>query len=101
MNSRQRDAFMEVARKVKAKRLSLANSAGICLGPDYAFDLTRPGLALYGGIPRREAEGNIRPVVRVQAQIVPRRSVDPGAGVGYNATFKPEEPCEIAILNIG
>ena len=30
---------------------SLANSAGICLGPKYCFGLTRPGLALYGGIP--------------------------------------------------
>ena len=33
---------------------------------DYAFDLTRPGLALYGGVPRREAEGHIRQVVRLE-----------------------------------
>ena len=56
MNDAQRRAFLELAPRVKAKRLSLANSAGICLGPDYALDLTRPGLALYGGVPRREAE---------------------------------------------
>ena len=30
---------------------SLANSAGALLGADYAFDLVRPGLALYGGGP--------------------------------------------------
>ena len=27
---------------------SLANSSGIFLGPDYHFDLLRPGAALYG-----------------------------------------------------
>jgi alanine racemase len=86
---------------VAAERRSLSNSAGICLGPAYAFDLTRPGLALYGGIPRREAEGQIRQVVHVEAQIVQRRRVEAGAGVGYNATFTAEEHCEVAILNIG
>src|SRR3546814_3687204 len=55
MNSRQLETFMAVAAKAPARRLSLANSAGICLGPDYVFDLTRPGLALYGGVPRPEA----------------------------------------------
>ena len=57
MNAEQRSAFAQIAVRVEAKRLSLASSAGICLGRDYAFDLTRPGLALYGGVPRREAEG--------------------------------------------
>jgi alanine racemase len=101
MNARQRDAFAGIAGRIPAKRLSLANSAGICLGSDYAFDLTRPGIALYGGIPRREAEGHIRQVARVEAQIVQRRRVEPGDGVGYNATFVAGRPMEIAILNIG
>jgi alanine racemase len=100
-NERQRAAFAALAADVAAERLSLANSAGICLGPDYSFDLTRPGLALYGGIPRPEAEGNIRQVVRVQAQIVQRRRVEAGEGVGYNAAFVAEAACELAILNIG
>jgi alanine racemase len=101
MNARQLRAFGEVARSVKAKRLSLANSAGICLGADYAFDLTRPGLALYGGVPRREAAGNIRQVARVEAQILQRRRVDPGGSVGYNSTWTAEVPAELAILNLG
>lgn len=100
-NERQRGAFVVLAQRVKAKRLSLANSAGICLGTDYGFDLTRPGLALYGGIPRREAEGNIRQVVRPEAQIVQRRRVEAGQSVGYNATFTAERAHELAILNLG
>ncbi len=101
LNERQRSAFTEVAALVPAKRRSLANSAGICLGADYAFDLTRPGLALYGGIPRREAAGHIRQVVRVEAQVVQRRRVEAGAGVGYNSTWTAKAPAELAILNIG
>ncbi|HEV2867347.1 MAG TPA: alanine racemase C-terminal domain-containing protein, partial [Allosphingosinicella sp.] len=100
-NAAQRKAFAELAGRVRAKRLSLANSAGVCLGPDYAFGLTRPGLALYGGVPRREAHGHIRQVVRVEAEVVQRRRVEAGAGVGYNATFTAAERHELAILNIG
>jgi alanine racemase len=101
MNGRQRSDFLDVAARVPARRLSLANSAGICLGADYAFDLTRPGLALYGGVPRREAAGHIRQVVRVEARIVQRRRVEAGAGVGYNSTWKARAPAELAIVNLG
>jgi alanine racemase len=100
-NEAQRRAFAALAEGVKAKRLSLANSAGICLGQDYAFGLTRPGLALYGGVPRREAEGHIGQVARIEAQIVQRRRIEPGDRVGYGGTFTAETPCELAILNLG
>jgi alanine racemase len=101
MSAAQRDAFTAVAAAVPARRLSLANSAGILLGAGYAFDLTRPGLALYGGIPRPEAEGHIRQVVRVEAQVVQRRRVEPSESVGYNAAFTASRSHELAILNIG
>ena len=81
--------------------MSLANSAGICLGGDYAFDLTRPGLALYGGIPRAEAVGNIAQVVFPEAQIVQRRSIEAGDTVGYGATFTASGPMELAVVNLG
>ena len=100
-NELQRRAFVELAGRVTAKRRSLANSAGICLGPDYSFDLTRPGLALYGGVPRPEADGHIRQVARVEARIVQRRRVERGDGVGYNATFVADRPHELAIVNLG
>ncbi|HYI63315.1 MAG TPA: alanine racemase [Allosphingosinicella sp.] len=100
-NAAQREAFAAVAGKVRARRLSLANSAGICLGEDYCFGLTRPGLALYGGVPRREAIGHIRQVARIEAQIVQRRRVEAGGRVGYGGTFTADRSCEIAILNIG
>jgi alanine racemase len=101
MNARQRAGFAALAAQLPARRYSLANSAGICLGAAFAFDLTRPGLALYGGVPRAEANGRIRQVVRVEAQVVQRKRIEAGGSVGYNATFVAEEPTELAVLNIG
>jgi alanine racemase len=100
-NSVQRSAFEGCTQRVAARRLSLANSAGIALGPSYNFDLTRPGIALYGGVPRQEFAHVIKPVVTPQAQVLQRRHVPRGGSVGYNAAWTASKPTEIAILNIG
>lgn len=97
----QCDRFAELKSRVRAGRYSLANSAGVCLGPDFHFDLTRPGLALYGGLPRPEARGHIRQVVYPQAQILQRRRVRAGDTIGYNATHVAMTDMEIAVLNLG
>ncbi|HEX6218688.1 MAG TPA: alanine racemase [Sphingomicrobium sp.] len=101
LNATQLQRFRDVAAAVPAKRYSLANSAGICLGRDYSFDLVRPGLALYGGIPRREAEGKIRQVARIEARVVQRRTIRADESCGYGATFVADADTEAAILNIG
>lgn len=101
MNRRQRDALAGLAGRTAARRLSLANSAGIALGPDYHFDLTRPGLALYGGAPRPEMARDLAPVVQPQAQVIQRRRVPAGESVGYDASWVAEAGTEVAILNIG
>jgi alanine racemase len=101
MNAMQLERFRTVTAAVPAKRYSFANSAGICRGREYSFDLVRPGLALYGGVPRPEAEDNIRQVARVEAQIVQRRTIPEGESCGYGATFVAKEDTEAAILNIG
>lgn len=100
-NGEQLRAFRAVADRVPAARRSLANSAAICLGADYGFDLTRPGLALYGGIPRAEAAGWIRPVVTPQVEILQVRNVPAGACVGYNATWQAQRDTRVAIINLG
>jgi alanine racemase len=100
-NEAQHLAFANLIGKTNARRLSLANSAGICLGSDHHFDLTRPGLALYGGIPRAEAQGGIAQVAYPEAQIIQRRTVPQGHTVGYNATWTAQQDTEVAILNIG
>ena len=100
-NARQCAALRALRGRTAARRLSLANSAGIALGADYAFDLTRPGLALYGGVPRGELAGVVRQVVTPEAQILQRRTLASGESIGYNALYTATAPTELAILNIG
>jgi alanine racemase len=100
MNDRQLATFTGLFGRTSAKRMSLANSAGIGLGRNYAFNLTRPGLALYGGVPSPEL-GAIRQVVTPEAQILQRRTVRAGQTIGYNATFTAPADTEVAILNLG
>lgn len=100
-NARQLALFVDCARSIPARRRSMANSAGVALGRDYAFDLTRPGLALYGGIPRAELAPHIRQVVWPQVQVIQLRDLSPGDAVGYNATFVADRPMRAATVALG
>jgi len=53
-NKHQLSQFQSLTQSIPHQRASLANSAGIALGSEYSFDITRPGLSLYGGIAREE-----------------------------------------------
>jgi alanine racemase len=101
MNARQLAAFTGAASQIAHRRRSLANSAGIGLGADYAFDLTRPGLALYGGVPRGELAGAIRPVAQVEAAILQCRTLQAGESVGYNAAFTASAPLRVGTVSLG
>jgi alanine racemase len=100
-NARQLAAFRAACERVPARRHSLANSAGICLGSDYHFDLTRPGIALYGGVPRPEAQGSISQVVFPEARVLQLRDVPKGESVGYGAAWTAPRDSRIAIANLG
>lgn len=100
-NARQLAAFLAIRERVPARRYSLANSAGVCLGADYAFDLTRPGIAIYGGTPRREAQGHIRQVLQPEARVLQVRDVRSGESVGYGATWTATSDSRVAIANMG
>ena len=101
MNVRQLERFEALRGAVKAERYSLANSAGILLGPAYAFDLTRPGIALYGGLCDAAPPGALRAVASIEAQILQVRDVAVGETVGYGATWTATRPSRVAILNLG
>lgn len=101
MNPRQLAAFRQAIDQVPHRKLSLANSAGIGLGDAYTFDLTRPGLSLYGGVPRRELADHIRPVAGLDAALIQCRQLEAGDTVGYNATFTASGPMRIGIVSLG
>ena len=76
---------------------SLAATGGILLGPAYHFDLTRPGIGLYGCKPYEGAA----PVVTLSLPIIQTRMVAAGEPVGYGCTWLADKPSLIATVQGG
>lgn len=100
-NAAQLARFAQVRAALPGRRYSLANSAGIALGADFHADLTRPGLALYGGIPRREFAGTIRQTAYPEAAVIQISHLSEGDKVGYNATFVADRPIRAGVIALG
>ena len=100
-NAAQHERWLEARGQVQHRRAALANSAGIALGRDYHGDLTRPGLALYGGVPRAELAGAIRQVAFPQAAVMQTRQLRAGETVGYNATFTAKHDMRLGTVSLG
>ena len=96
MNAAQLAQFIALTEGLEVPR-SLAATGGILLGPEYHFDLTRPGIGLYGGRPFEEA----RPVVRLSLPVIQIREVAAGETVGYANSWTAEEPALIATVAAG
>jgi len=101
MNERQRARFAAVAARLPGVAASLAASSGIFLGPQYHFDMVRPGAALYGVNPRPDRPNPLRPVVRLSGKIAQIRQIDRGESVGYGAAHVMEAPGRAAIVALG
>jgi alanine racemase len=100
-NDDQLKLFNSVSGQIQSTQRSLANSAGMMLGAAYYFDLTRPGLSLYGGIARPEMAEFIKPVVQWQAQVLQVRQLSAGDTIGYNATYLCREDMAVATVAAG
>ena len=96
MNAEQREAFLSMTAGYQGER-SLSATGGILLGPEYHFDLVRPGIGLYGGAPWDQAQ----PVVSLALPVVQVRDVSPGEPVGYSCTFVANRPSRIATVAAG
>ena len=100
-NAKQLMTFREIASLFSGVPASLSNSSGIYLGPQFQFDLVRPGAALYGINPTPEADNPMKPVVELKARIVQIRNVERGETVGYGGTWTARRPTKLAIVSAG
>jgi alanine racemase len=101
LNAKQVAAFREIASNFSGVPASLSNSSGIYLGPQFQFDMVRPGAALYGVNPTPEADNPMQPVVDLKARIVQLRNVERGDSVGYGGTWTARRPTKLAIVSAG
>ncbi len=101
LNALQLARWQQARSLVPHRRASLANSAGIILGPDYHGDLTRPGLSLYGGVPCEKLAQVIEQVVRPEVAVMQVRDVPAGEGIGYNSTFVARQDMRVGTVALG
>ncbi len=101
-NGRQRADFEVMRRLAPDVPHSLAASSGVLLGPDYHYDLVRPGIALYGGNPVAGRANPFTPVVRLRARILQVHEAAAGARkVGYGASHEAAPDRRIATVAAG
>ncbi|WP_164924242.1 alanine racemase [Sinorhizobium fredii] len=101
MNLYQLQRFREVTAAFEGVPASLANSGGVFLGEDYHFDLTRPGIAVYGGEAVNDALNPMKPVVTAEARILQLRTVPSGGTASYGASARFARDSRIATVAIG
>ncbi len=101
MNDAQRTLFAELSALFPGVPRSLSNSAGIFLGPQFHFDVTRPGISLYGGNAQFNASNPIEPVVWLFGRIAQIHWAEAGQTVGYGAMHTLKRRTRIATVCIG
>ena len=101
MNAAQNIRFREMMTLFPEAKRSIAASDGLFLGPDFAFDMVRTGICLYGGGPEGRPDLRIRTVATFEAPILQIRTVEAGQSVGYGAAFTATHATSVAIVAVG
>jgi alanine racemase len=97
-NAQQLKKFSRFIQHFPGYQYSLAASGGIALGPEYHFDLTRPGLGLYGA---KKTLLDCNLPIRLWARIIQIRHVTKGTSVGYESSYQCDTDQRLATLSIG
>ena len=101
MNAEQLSRFQQALAMLPAAPASLAASHGAMLGPDYHFDLVRPGIGLYGANPQSGGQTLMQTAFTLTGKLLQLRQIDSGASVGYAATFRAKRPTMLAAVALG
>ena len=96
MNINQLNNFLTLTNKINIKK-SLAATGGILLGPEYHFDLTRPGIGIYGCSPMQDC----LPVLKIDIPVIQIRNIESGETVGYGNTWTSPSKKRIATISAG
>jgi alanine racemase len=96
MNRHQLSEFYAMTDGLDVPR-SLAATGGALMGPEFHFDMTRPGVGLYGGFPFVDAE----PVVTLDLPVIQVRDVQQGETVGYANGWTAPRDARIATVSGG
>ena len=80
----------------------LSNSPAVLTRPDLAFDMVRPGIAVYGQSPLPErGDLGLQPAMTVTCPVVLIRSLKAGDGVSYGHTWVADRDTTVALIPVG
>lgn len=96
--SRMSDSFRKLAPGAKIHSL---NSAGILKFPEYAADIVRAGIVLYGSSPFPEFREDFQPALEWKTRVTLVKDLPAGTGVSYGRTFITQHPTRTAVLAVG
>ena len=96
MNAQQLASFQHLTEGCGVPR-SLSATGGVLMGPEYHFDIVRPGIGLYGGAPFTRAQ----PVVHLSIPVIQIRELRAGETVGYGNTFTAPRDMRLATISAG
>jgi alanine racemase len=97
------DMLAEASRQgVRYDVAHLSNSPSAMTRPDLAYDMVRPGIAVYGlsPIPERGDMG-LRPAMTLKCSVAMVKSVHAGEGVSYGHTWIADRDTTLALLPVG
>jgi alanine racemase len=104
----QLERFLEVldfyrARSLPSPTRHISSSGAVLQMPEAHLDMVRPGVLLYGAYPAPHLARTIDvcPALRWTTNIVYFKVVQPGAGISYGSTWKPETQVRVVTLPVG
>lgn len=100
-NANQLAIFRDLRALFPQARASLAASAGVFLGPDYRFEMVRPGVSLFGGGPMETPDDRLQAVATLAAPILAIRHLRPGDILGYGMETRIDAPTRVGIVAAG
>ena len=100
-NKLQFENFQRCVNNFSDLQLSFSNSAATLALPEFHFNLTRPGVALYGGEALNNTPNPMQPVVTAQSRILQIRTAKAGEKVGYGAEAELSRTSKIATISGG
>ena len=107
INNVQAQRFTDMVAQARNQGLRfevvhLANSSTTMSRPDLAFDLVRPGIAVYGLSPVPElGDMGLIPAMTVKCAVALVKSIRAGEGVSYGHTWIADRDTNLALLPIG